>query len=319
MPGQVAYTAGANAAQRIIDPSAPEVTIPLPRARPERGEGIPNPRMRPGAEPQPAQWSEADQMTEVDENGNYINQPQPLQESRTKDDAIVRAEPPSMRPRPSASPLRMDENGNPYYGPADVGRSASEQRTWLLRAGVEDGPVLDRMITRLEQGLKSRGNFRYSSGQTAAEIGAMTSDYREVLIGQGVTGEALDKRTSTYEQTLKRIVGDGQRVADASASARGATKQRLSGLVPSSDRFRPRDMRRGDDIERIRTTEAVREYARGIADTYRRVVDRGRTAAAPRPTDPDRQRFITDALLHAAPTPAETVTGAYAFRRRRIA
>jgi peptidoglycan hydrolase-like protein with peptidoglycan-binding domain len=51
MPGQVAYVDGANAARSIINPSAPEIAIPLPRQRPERGAGIPDPRMNPRRDP----------------------------------------------------------------------------------------------------------------------------------------------------------------------------------------------------------------------------------------------------------------------------
>jgi len=258
--------------------------------------------MRPGSEPAPAQWSDVDEMTQVDGNGNYINQPA----------ATDGAPPPAKAPyEPTASPLRQDENGEFYYGPADVGRSVSEYRSYLMMSGIS-GESLDRMVTRLEQGLMRRGNFRYASGRTAADIGAMTSDYREALIEQGETGERLNERVNTYENTLKRIVFTQQRMSDAGAAARGATKQRLTGMVPRTDRFRPRDNRGGGEVERIRTTEAMREYARGIADVYRRVADRRRTAVVAS-GDPDQQRFVNDALMRAAPTPAETVTEIYAF------
>lgn len=316
MPGQVAYTSGANAAQKIIDPAAPEVTIPLPRARPERGAGIPNPRMRPGAADAGADLTpeQIDFLTMTDENGNYINQPP----ADTQPPASDGNPPPTKKPyEPTASPLRQDETGRVYYGPADVGRSVSEYRSYLIMSGIK-GESLDGMVTRLEQGLMRRGGFRYASGQTAAEIGAMTSDYRDVLIGQGVTGERLDTRVNNYERALKRIVGDAQRTSDATNAARGATKQRFSGMVPRTDRFRPRDSRAGGETERVRTTEAVREYARGISDVYRRVADRGR-AAPPARVDQNAQRFVTDALMRAVPTPAETVTETYAFRRRALA
>lgn len=309
--GEVAYKNGAAAAAAIVAPADAEqirreVAMPSPRPRPERGAGIPNPRLRPGSATADLSAEEIDRLTAVDENGNYINQP-PAEGNP----------PPAKAPyQPTASPMRQDASGNFYYGPADVGRSVSEYRSYLMMSGIE-GDSLDRMVTRLEQGLMRRGNFRYASGRTAAEIGAMTSDYRDALIQKGETGDRLNERVTTYERTLKRIIGDAQRTSDATDAARGATRQRLSGMVPRTDRFRPRDSRAGGEVERIRTTEAVREYARGIADVYRRVADRGRTMPAVR-VNPADQRFVTDALMRAVPTPAETVTETYAFRRPRV-
>src|SRR5690606_7534701 len=101
------------------------------------------------------------------------------------------------------------------------------------------------------------------------------------------------------------------------ASARRATNQRLGNQRAAVDRFRPRGSSRGnDDVELARSTEAVREFARGIGDMYRTVLDRRRYAPPARSYDEREQAAATDAMMQASATPAEMVTRAYAFRRR---
>ncbi len=380
MPGQVAYADGANTAQKIIDPTAPEVAIPLPRQRPERGAGVPNPPANPRRDPdgfmvdvsrprldngdgsfsteetatfevngefiniptivdgkrltpdqayaayedgsnkpvqwgfkseaeavaaakrrsdyiatargtagetQPAQWSSVDEMTQVDENGNYIN-PVPG--------------------RPETPGSRV------LYGPAEVGKMTSDYRDGLLANGYSAETVNDA-TSAFEKAFKESGQYRFANGLTPAEVGKMASDFREKLISQGVSGDVLDMAVTTYENAAKTSITREQRVSAATGAARRTMAQRLSGTKMTIDRFRPRDAYRAIEAERVREAEALREFVRGIADTYLKVRDRSRTAPVASP-DPERQPLINDALMRAAPTPAETVIEAYAFRRR---
>jgi peptidoglycan hydrolase-like protein with peptidoglycan-binding domain/muramidase (phage lysozyme) len=397
MPGQVAYVDGANAARSIINPSAPEIAIPLPRQRPERGEGIPDPRMNPRRDPlgfmvdidrpairnadgsistertetfevdgqfwniptivdgkqlssdqafaeyeagrnaavqgpfassdeavsaakqrsefigtlhadaqQPAEWTDIDTMTEVDEEGNYVVRRPSLEE------------PPRRESRESSMPYRTDEDGNLVVGPADIGWMASEYRSQRLAEGMKEGPAMDKLVSEYGQLLKQSGRFRYASGWSAAEIGKEVSDKRQMFLEAGIpAGPQLDKITNDYERILKRIIAPAARQGQAVASARGATNRRLGGERAAVDRFRPRGTsRRSDDVDLVRSTEAVREFARGIADQYRLVLDRRRYAQPPSYADEREQALVTDALMQAAATPAEMVVRAYAFRGR---
>src|SRR5690606_15639220 len=130
-------------------------------------------------------------------------------------------------------------------------------------------------------------------------------------------GPQLDKITNDYERILKRIIAPAARQGQAVASARRSTNQRLSGQSAAVDRFRPRGAsRRSDDVDLVRSTEAVREFARGLGDMYRTVLDRRRYAPPARSYDEQEQALVTDAMMQASATPAEMVMRAYAFRRR---
>lgn len=306
--GSAAYVDGANAAQKIIDPTAPEVAIPLPRMRPdgrevdialprqrpERGAGVPDPRMNPRrtvAASGPAQWSDVDEMTMVDENGNYINQPAP---------------PPNRKDQPPRFPEGI-------FGPAELGRLRSDYRDSLVAEGFSESEISTRLSV-FETALRRTGQMRYASGMSAADIGREVSDYRQKLQAEGFPEFLIDQSVNVMEERLKSRVVTAQRVSDASAAARGATRQRFSGLSPATDRFRPRGNDRSAAVERVRVTEAVREFARGISDTYSRVV--ARNAVAPLGAMPSisEQRQITNAAFRLTPSPAETVTETYAFR-----
>lgn len=311
--GDVAYRDGALAAAAIIDPVGAEqmrreVDIALPRQRPERGAGVPNPPANPrraAGEQPPAEWSSIDEMTQVDAAGNYLN------------------------PVPGRSAASGDRV---LYGPAETGRMVSDFRGRMIARGVPEETAAAATLA-FEKAFKSSGQYRYASGLTPAELGKMTSDFRDSLIARDVSGDVLDMAVTTYERALKTVTADYRRVSDASAAARRATAQRFSGLAPVTDRFRPRDPRRGDEIERVRVTEAVREYTRGILDTYLRVRERQQAASLSGATGAERLmgnaagdrleddtktayergQVVTDMMLRSTPTPAEEITQQYAF------
>lgn len=233
---------------------------------------------------QTAEWTDVDAMTEVDADGNYVR---------------------------SAAPDRP----RILFGPADIARMTSDFRDGLIAGGLS-GERLNAAVTRHEQLLKQSGSFRYASGQTPAEIGKMTGDFRQSLIDDGVTGPVLDRAVIAFESAAKRTIA-------ASSAARQATQQRLHEARTKDDRFRPRpraaDTRSQDDVMLIRSSEAVREFARGVGDAYRQVTQKS-AAPAPPPgsTLPaEIRQMIDDAMLRASPSTAETVTDAYSFGPRR--
>lgn len=303
MPGKVAYDDGAVAAKKIIAPA--EVDMPAYRPRPERGAGIPDPRTNPRRSAPSADWTNVDALTEVDANGDLV-----IRDSRTKDDVAAAGSPPA-RAKPSM-PLRRTRQGDGYFGPADVGQAASEYRSVLLDAGAKPGPGLDRMVDEYARDLRSGGRFRYASGLSAAEIGKAVSDHRDALAAAGVPpGERLDRMVTAFEAEMKRTI-----LRDQSARAAGAaTRQRLREPRTKDDRFRPvaRDTRSQDEIMLVRSSEAVREFARGIGDSYRQVIQGTRLAPARGRPPPADQSVTGDILLRVAPSPAETVTDTYAF------
>lgn len=225
LPGKVAYDDGAVAAKKIIAPAevdmptprlrpaAVSIDIALPRQRPERGAGVPNPRLRP-REPADLTPDEIDELTRVDEAGNYI-----------------------------VAPTRR---------PADM------------------------------------------------------TDTRDEAI--------RDRRRSDAWANLEAF----RRTEAATKAGAGATRQRLQDARTKDDRFRPpaRDTRTQDEIMLIRSSEAVREFARGVGDSYRQVIDRSRYQTIMQEADEvseQVQKQIDDALLRANPTPADVVTEAYSF------
>jgi peptidoglycan hydrolase-like protein with peptidoglycan-binding domain len=107
-----------------------------------------------------------------------------------------------------------------------------------------------------------------------------------------------------------------QRRQAAQAAAAKATRQRLTDARMKDDPYRPvaRDRRSQSDVMMIRSTEAVREFARAMGDTYRRVLDR-QTAAVPAGMISDAERrALVEIAMRESPSPAETVVDTYSFR-----
>jgi peptidoglycan hydrolase-like protein with peptidoglycan-binding domain len=132
---------------------------------------------------------------------------------------------------------------------------------------------------------------------------------------------------------LTRVDARGNYVTAATRSAEQATRQRLSEARTKDDRFRPRarpaDTRSQDDIMLIRSSEAVREFARGMGDSYSQIMQKSDEAAArvqrqiddaeaqlrAREVTEEARKRIDDAMLRVNPTPVETVTDVYSFGR----
>lgn len=166
-------------------PAAPprrEVAMPSPRTRPERGANVPNPRMRP-QQSQAPQWSAADQATEVDANGNYVNQPAPQSQPRRQGGMNTEA---------------------------DVQASVADYRQRNIANGLPEGPDLEAAVQRYEQDLRQRaGIARPDSG--AADIGRAVSNFRSRALQSGVQpGPVLDEATRRFEEAYRANAAGGQ-------------------------------------------------------------------------------------------------------------
>lgn len=188
-----------------------EADVPQPRPRPERGANVPNPPMRPqqGAPAPGPSADQIDEMTRVDEQGNYVNQPQPQ--------------------APAQQPARIQTE-------ADIRQSVQAYRDSAVRDGAPEGPGLDQAVAVYERSLRQQAGLGTVMGP--ADLARSVSNYRSSLLQSGIpAGPRLDAAVNDYEQSLKAkagVTGGGQPMSQSTPAGPGMD---TSGLIrePTAD------------------------------------------------------------------------------------
>lgn len=280
MPGDAAYRDGLRTATKIVDPAA-EV-VPMPRMRPDNGDGVPTPRTR------------ADYYAyRLGRSAHYRDR---------YNDMMLRPGDMAFDPLPGEAPP-----ASRAFEPAAEGPT----RPVLGPAG---DPIAVDMAARQE---RARAMEAENDAYFAAQVEAGRTSRRAALIelatlraGQGVGSQVFHEGQTgiAVDSAVSAGAAMRQRFDDAHAGA--------DRFLPPAER--PIDL--GATL--VRSAEAVRQFVRGIGDAYRKAIEQQRGLRPYDPfgtksSTKDQSRVPTaDAILKADPTPSSAVTTVYDFRRR---
>jgi len=135
--------------------------------------------MRPQQEAPIPSANDIDELTLVDENGNYVNQPAPRSSPRIETEA-------------------------------DISQRVEAYRADAIRSGAPEGPSLDRAVAVYERGLREQAGLGTVMGP--ADLARAVSNHRSMLLQSGIpVGPRLDAAVLDYERRLQDKAGAPRR------------------------------------------------------------------------------------------------------------
>ena len=317
MPGKAAYIDGAAAAKPIVDPAS---TVPIPRTRPSREDAVPIPRTR-------ADFYALRLTRSAHYRTRYGDLPG-LTKTETSFTPLPGEQ--SVETLPPAANATIEE-GRTARRDAQLELAAMRARQGVGSQVFSEGqtgiPFTDPIVR--DQAARQE-RYRQMVAENDAYFGVDGPDLPDPLADRG-TRESRATARAEAMLLARKIVEEG----DSAAASDRAMRQRFADAHAGGDTLRimpDAEVSFGPTL--VRTAEAIREFVRGLGDSYRRAIAQRQGLA---PYDPfgtksstkDQSRLggdppDADAVLRADPTPSGAVTSIYSFgpgpvtRKQRI-